>query len=115
MRTALLALLAASTFAISPTWAASSAGDLLAACTSAPQTRGDVLCNAYINGFMNGVLVDQVAREGGQPICVDHTNTGAVREALTTFLKSHPIVLTVDAGSVVGFVFQTLYPCPKSN
>jgi hypothetical protein len=115
MRKVLVALVASLAFTSSPVWAASSAGDLLAACRSAPETRGDEICNAYINGFVNGVLVDQVAREGSQPICIDNTNTGAVRKALTEFLNANPTILRLDSGSVVGAAYQRLYPCPKPN
>ena len=85
------------------------------ACTSQPQSQGDAICNAYLNGFVNGILVDQIAREGGQPICIDNTNTRAVREAITTFLKAQPDVLSVDAGSLLGAAFQRLYPCRNRN
>jgi hypothetical protein len=112
MRRAILTTLA---IISTPAWAASTAGDLLSACTSPPGTEGDVICNAYINGFVNGVLVDQVARESGQSICIDNTNTGAVREALRHFLIGHPTILGADSGSAVGAAFQALYPCKKSN
>jgi len=76
---------------------------------------GDAICNAYINGFVNGILIDQVATEGGKPICIDKTNTGQVREVLRVFLINHSSVLNIDAGSVVGAAFQALYSCKKSN
>ena len=94
---------------------AASAGDLLSACISDPGTRGDITCNSYINGFVNGILIDQVAREGGKPICVDKTNTDAVRAAITAFFKNNPNILHFDGGSAMGAAFQRLYPCPKSN
>ena len=99
----------------SPAWAAS-AGDLLAACNGAPGTEATRLCAAYINGFVNGVLGDQVAREQGTPICIpDHTTTLQVRDVVKEFLGKLPLaVLEVDEGGIVAGVLAKAYPCPKN-
>jgi hypothetical protein len=113
MRKALLAILL---LISSPAWGGGSGGDLYAACTSASGTRGDVICSSYINGFANGVLMDQIAREKGTPICIpDGVTTIQVREAVKNYLAKHPVVLGIDSGSLVGVALMEAYPCPKSN
>jgi hypothetical protein len=67
-------------FVSSTAWADINGGDLSAACFSEDGTLGDKICNAYVNGFVNGILNDQVAREQGKPICIDDTSTSQVRE-----------------------------------
>ena len=113
MKTAVVAFGAILACASSPICAATSAGDLLAACTSAPGSSGDGLCNAYINGFVQGLFVDQIANEEHQPICVDNTNTGAIREILIEYLKDHANTTYLPAGSVLGVAVQQLYACKK--
>ena len=111
MKTAIVAFGALLAFASSPVCAASSAGDLLAACNSASGSSGDGLCNAYMNGFVQGIFVDQIAREEHEPICVDNTNTGALRKALIEYLKDHANAAYLPAGSVLGVAVQRLYAC----
>jgi hypothetical protein len=107
----LMALGAALAFTSSPVRAASNGGDLLAACTSAPGTPGDSFCNAYINGFVQGIYVDQIIREEGGSLCMDTTNTGAVRAALTEFLRTHANATFLPAGSVLGAAVHEQYRC----
>jgi hypothetical protein len=117
MRTELLALMSVVVLAAapvqteSPLQTDSRAGSLLTACTSASQSRGDLLCNAYINGFVHGILIDQAAREQGAPICVDNTTTMAVRQSFISFLASRPDMLYLGASAVLGVVLQSSYPC----
>jgi hypothetical protein len=96
---------------VSPAWAASTAGDLLAACVSTPGSSGDAYCTAYINGFVNGIFADQIAREEGHPVCIDNTNTAAVRDALVDFLRTHTAATSLPAGSVLGVAVERRYPC----
>jgi hypothetical protein len=106
--------LAAALAGASPAWGEVRGGDLLAACNSPPGSQGDVLCGAYINGYSNGVLGDQVAKEHGEPICItDHTNTLEIRLMVRSFLELHPELLTVDLGGVVARAMASAYPCPK--
>jgi hypothetical protein len=94
-------------------WGAS-AGDLWAACNSPPGSPGDTMCSSYINGYANGVLGDQVAKEHGKPICIpDHTNTLQIRLMVRSFLDLHPEVRTGDLGGVVASAMAAAYPCPK--
>jgi hypothetical protein len=67
-------------------------------------------CAAYINGFMNGIFVDQIAREEGHPICVGNTNTTAVRDALVDFLKASTAANAPSCGLCLGGCF----PAPIS-
>jgi hypothetical protein len=50
---------------------------------------GDGFCNAYSYGFVQGIYIDQIVREQSASLCMDTTNTGAVRAALTEFLRTH--------------------------
>jgi Ssp1 endopeptidase immunity protein Rap1a len=107
-------LLAASIVAALPALAQVRGGDLLAACNGPSGSLGDVMCNSYINGYSNGVLGDQVAREHDEPICIpDHTSTLQIRLMVQSFLKLHPELLTVDVGGLVARVMATAYRCPK--
>lgn len=106
-----MALGVALVFTSLPVWAASNGGDLLAACTSAPGTPGDGFCNAYTNGFMQGIYIDQIVREQGASLCMDTTNTGAVRAALTEFLRTHANAAFLQAGSVLGAAVNEKYRC----
>ena len=107
-------ILAAALAVALPAWAEVRGGDLVAACNSPPGSRGDVMCSAYINGYSNGILGDQVAREHGEPICIsDHTNTLQIRLIVRSFLELHPELLTADLGDVVAKAMATAYPCPK--
>jgi hypothetical protein len=100
----------------SPAWGAGKAAGLYAACISAPGTKGDAICGAYINGFANGILSDQVAKERGTPICIpDNMSTDQIRALFTTFLRTHPEALAIDTGGLIGELLSEAYPCPKSN
>jgi hypothetical protein len=106
-----LALLVAS-----PAWGAGKAGSLYAACISAPGTKEDAMCAAYINGFANGVLSDQVAKERGTPICMpENMSTGQIRALFVAFLRTHPKALEIDTGGLIGELIAEAYPCQKSN
>jgi len=110
------ALLAGSLLVTSPVWGAASGGDLYASCNSAPGTAGDQNCSSYINGFVNGVLLDQIGREQGYPICIPNgTNTAQVRDVVKKFLEAHPAVLNVESGPLVARAITDAFPCPKSN
>jgi hypothetical protein len=103
-------------FLASPTWGAGKAAGLYTACTSTAGTKEDAICTAYINGFANGVLGDQVAKEGGNPICVpDNTSTDQIRALFTAFVRTHPKALEFDTGGVLAELMAEAYPCRKSN
>ena len=96
----------------SPAWADATGGDLNAACNSAAGTMGDKLCNAYINGFINGVLGDQYERDRGTPICLpEHINPAKIRTLVTKFFLNNPQTMPFMAGASVGVVVERAYPC----
>jgi Rap1a immunity proteins len=101
------ALLAQSSHAQAPNAAA-----ILKSCS----TSGDQLCSSYLNGVIAGVLVDQVSREQGSPICLPaRVTTEEVRVKVTAFLAEHPNIWTLDGNSAVGVALQMAYPCGQSH
>lgn len=109
-------LLAAFTIAGSSAEAQSpNAAAILKSCgMSPPASEEDQKCNSYINGVITGVLVDQVAREQGNPICFPaRVNTDEVRKSVSSFLAAHPNIWTMDGNSAVGVALTDAYPCPK--
>jgi hypothetical protein len=94
----------------SAAWA-SQAGDLLASCESPSGTPGDGYCNSWINGFVNGIQMDQILNESKTPVCIDHTDTKTARTEIVNFLRTAPVIHNVDAGSAVGYALQKLHPC----
>src|SRR5262245_66649617 len=89
--------LAASPASEAPAWGASQGGDLFVACNSEPGTTGDLLCNAYFNGLIGGIQIDQVGNEQGTPICIgEEMHTNQMREAFKTFVTLHPETMNLD-------------------
>jgi hypothetical protein len=91
------------------------AAAILKSCTrSPPGSNEDQECNSYINGVIAGVLVDQVAREQGTPICLPASvSTDELRQSVSGFLEAHPQIWTLDGNSAVGAALTEIYPCPK--
>ena len=76
----------------------------------------DGSCNSYVNGVMAGVTIDQVARDGGTPICFPpHMTTEQVRQVITKFLRARPSTWTVDGNAGVGLALIDAFPCKKQN
>jgi hypothetical protein len=99
----------------SPAWAASG-GDIYTSCASAPGTQAYALCASYINGFVGGVLVDQISNEQATPICLpDKITTDQVREVIIKYAKTNPAALGVISNSFVGAALMGAFPCKKSN
>jgi Ssp1 endopeptidase immunity protein Rap1a len=73
-------------------------------------------CDIYINGLAAGVLVDQVAREQGTPICFPpRVKAEQVRNTVEKFAQAHPHMLHVNGIIVVGAALSEAFPCSKSN
>ena len=91
-------------------------GDLNASCTSTPGTKGDLICRAYLNGYLDGVTMDQITREQRAPICIpDHTSTDQMREAVMNFAKAHPDTLYFGSPEFVAAALMQAFPCKNSN
>ena len=100
----------------SPAWSGGTGADIYAACISAPGTSDYGICTAYLNGFVTGMLTDQIAREAGSPVCLpDNTSTQQVREVVVKYLATHPDAATFESSAVVGFAVRQAFPCKKSN
>lgn len=70
------------------------------------------VCNAYMNGVLAGVLVDQVSKEQGKPICLPKVaKTDDAILAVVTFIATHRELWAKDGNSVVGVALQRTYPC----
>ena len=92
----------------------SKAGDLADACNGRGGPGGVDICNAFINGFVNGVLVDQIATKGHDPICLpDQTNTDELRGIVKEFAAGHPQALTALAAPFLARALMQAYPCKK--
>lgn len=99
--------------ASSPAWAVSG-GDIYTSCASAPGTQAYALCAAYLNGFIGGVLVDQISNEQGAPICLpDGMTTDQVREVVIRYGRTNPASLGVISSSFVGAAITKAFPCKK--
>ena len=73
-------------------------------------------CDIYINGLAAGVLVDQVAKEQGTPICFPpRIKAEQVRIAVEKFVQEHPDMLHVNGITVVGVALSKAFPCSISN
>jgi hypothetical protein len=107
-----LAIVAATVLIASPVLASSS-GDLEAACSSPTGTKGETICNSFLNGFVAGLQMDQLLNEAGTPICIDQSSTIRVRKIVGDFFAAHPEFRQVDSGSVVGYALLQAYRCPK--
>jgi hypothetical protein len=100
----------------SPAWSGGTGADIYAACISAPGTSDYGNCAAYLNGFVNGVLTDQIASEAGLPVCLpDNTSTQQVRDVVVNYIAAHPGAKTFEFSAVVGFEGRQAFPCKKSN
>lgn len=110
------ALVAALMLMASPAWAGGTGADFYAACKSAPGTLEYGICTAYLNGFVNGVLTDQIARESGSPICLpDNTTTQQVRDVVVNYIGAHAEAAAFEFNAVVGIAVRRAFPCQKSN
>ena len=105
------AVLVATSFASAPTWAGGAGGDILAACVGAPGTEGSKICDAYLNGLLNGIVADQVAAERHVTICIEGTITPQLRTTVVTFLASHPELQSLPSGVVVTAAIAANYLC----
>jgi Rap1a immunity proteins len=80
----------------------------------------DQNCMAYINGVVAGVLIDQIAREQGSPICLPNgMPTSVAREKIEAFLRviysTHPDALLKNGNAVVSLALMDAFPCGRSN
>jgi hypothetical protein len=65
---------------------------------------------------MDGVLLDQVHREQGTPICIpDGITTDQLRQTIVGFILAHQQLLTFPGGIVVGTALAEVFPGKKSN
>jgi Rap1a immunity proteins len=73
-------------------------------------------CDIYINGLAAGVLVDQVTREQGTPICFPpRIKAEQIRKVVEKFVQAHPDMLQVNGITIVGVALSDAFPCSKSN
>lgn len=87
------------------------AAAVLKAC-ALDQNAPSTVCTAYMNGFLAGILADQVSRQQGRSIClpsVAKTNDAIV--AVVAFIAAHREFWAKDGASVVGVALQQAYPC----
>jgi hypothetical protein len=104
--------IAAGIVALTPARGSSAENDLYARCTSADGSTGDEVCNAYINGVVNGIFTDQIANEQHTPVCIpDGTTTPQVRDIVVRFLRDHPEGRSIKPGSVIGELLIEQFPC----
>lgn len=92
----------------------SHSADLLNACSSPEGSRNFDYCNAFINGFVNGILIDQIAARGNDPICLpDYTNTDELRGVIKAYAGTHPEALNALSAPFAARALMQAYPCKK--
>jgi hypothetical protein len=92
------------------------AAEILRSCGMPPGSNDYANCSSYINGVITGVLMDQIAKEQGTPICFpDRVTTEQVRQNVSAFLKAHPNIWTADGNTAMGVALMAIYPCKNSN
>jgi hypothetical protein len=117
-KTGMAAITVAALLSLSHAMADDITGDILHVdCIVASHGSGsDRDCDIYINGLAAGVLVDQVAKEQGTPICFSpRIKAEQVRNAVEKFVQEHPDMLHVNGITVVGVALSKAFPCSKSN
>jgi hypothetical protein len=92
----------------------SHAGDLIADCNSSKGSPKFDYCNAFINGFANGILIDQIATRGNDPICLpDYTNTDELRGVIKAYGATHSDALNALSAPFAARALMQAYPCKK--
>jgi hypothetical protein len=117
-KTGMAAITVAALLSLSHARADDITGDILDEdCIVASHGSGsDRDCDIYINGLAAGVLVDQVAKEQGTPICFPpRIKAEQVRNAVEKFVQEHPDMLHVNGITIVGVALSKAFPCSKSN
>lgn len=91
--------------------------DLLAACSSTPDSIGDLICGAYINGLANGIMDSKISRDNGHPICIpDGTTSNQLRHSIKTYIISRPPdTMEVSYIGAVLSALEAIYPCHNPN
>jgi hypothetical protein len=71
-------------------------------------------CQSYVNGLITGVMMDQIGREQGTPICLpDSVTTDEVRSQIVAYIRAHPDFLARDGNQVVGVALMTMFACKR--
>ena len=87
------------------------AASILKACSTEPGGPTEI-CRAYINGVIAGVLVDQIAREQSDPICLPPSiTTEQAINVVSAFIGARPGIWSKDGNAVVGVALQAAFPC----
>ena len=117
-KTGMAAITVAALLSLSHARADDITGDILYEdCIVASHGSGsDRDCDIYINGLAAGVLVDQVAKEQGTPICFPPSiKAEQIRKAVEKFVQAHPDLLHVNGITIVGAALSEAFPCSKSR
>jgi Rap1a immunity proteins len=120
MRSVVLSLILSASL-LAPCWAApveksANGARLVKDCVAKTNTQGRLDCMIYMNGVVDGILIDQISQQQKNPICLPEGGRSSdVADAVTGFLYTHPQTWQTDAKVSVGVTLQLLYPCKKSN
>jgi hypothetical protein len=72
-------------------------------CQVPPSKRDEVLCNAYVNGLIAGMMYGKNSIENGKtyclPMAIDYTQATLI---IRRFIENHPELLSTAVGQDIG-------------
>jgi Rap1a immunity proteins len=73
---------------------------------------GDSVCDAYIEGYIEGMDAAKVSGATGHAICIPNSVSGLqVRQTVERFFANNPDALSRDAPTMVAVALAKAYPC----
>lgn len=96
-----------------------SGAELLQACAEKADTAGDLTCNAYLRGFIQGMTVGIALKEQAKmaycPPQKEAIQIAQGRLIAEKYFRSNPEKLHIDASLLLGLAFVEAFPCRTSN
>ena len=112
MRRLICAALVASSMTAPNAWAVFSSADVLRPCSAKNATPEDVICEAYVEGYIECMDATKVSVATNHLICIpDKETTDQVRRTITAFLASNADARSRDAPTMVAVALAKAYPC----
>ena len=119
LRCAAYGLALSATILVSSQVSALTGADLYKFCSYPRDSPEDLVCNTYIRGFDDGMLISSVAftPKAKKRFCapskvIDLTQ---VRLIIDKFLREHPQILHFEAGVLGGLAISQAFPCNVSD
>ena len=96
---------------VAPAYAISGA-ELYGLCTDPPKSGlGDVSCEAYVRGFIDGFVVATSVADNGRKICIPDGGISVIqgRLILEKALRDYPEFLHEEGGYIFGFAMEEAF------